>query len=301
MKRLLVDNAIFLRQSLGGITTWWKVLLEYFENDPYVILQEHSVRKRFWFIPSVKRSDVFISSYLRINLNIKCSNILVIHDTLREDYSNSIFTYLYKFYMRLVLKYSDVIVCISDKTRGDVIRLYSPEVSKLRVIHHGIKFGKGFPSLDGRKYDYIYVGKRSGYKNFTGELNHLANKRLCIVGNKLSQLELLLLDKHNIKYTLVSNVSNAELAKLYSNSKFLYWPSKDEGFGLPILEAIKFGCLPLVQNNQINQEILGVYLKEISSQIHDEDIDFITNLFDYASKRFDVEIMLDSYRRLIHE
>lgn len=301
MKRLLVDNAIFLRQRVGGITTWWNVLLEHFRYDPNIKLEEHSVRSGLWFIPSVKRADVFISSYLRINLNIKCRNILVIHDTLREDYSSSIFTMLYKNYVRIVLRFSDVIVCISDKTRRDVIRLYSPEASKLRVIHHGIRFGDGYPPLDNRMYDYIYVGKRSGYKNFSGELKSLANKSLCIVGNELSQRELALLDAYKIRYTLFSNVSNQELESLYSISRFLYWPSKDEGFGLPILEAIKFGCLPLVQDNSVNQEILGIYLKPISSTAHTVDVDFFTRLFEYVSNRFDRETMLDSYHRLIHE
>lgn len=100
---------------------------------------------------------------------------------------------------------------------------------------------------------------------------------------------------------MFSNFSNRELASLYSISRFPYWPSKDEDFGLPILEAIKFGCLPLVQDNSINQEILGIYLKPISSTIHTLDVDFFTRLFEYISNRFDIEIILGSYNRLIHE
>ncbi len=51
------------------------------------------------------------------------------------------------------------------------------------------------------------------------------------------------------------DISNEELDKLYSKSKFLLFPSLDEGFGLPVLEALLHRCIVISNNIPTSREI----------------------------------------------
>ena len=51
--------------------------------------------------------------------------------------------------------------------------------------------------------------------------------------------------------------SDAEVAALYRQSAALLWPSRYEGFGLPPLEAMTFGCPVVSSSAPAMPEILG--------------------------------------------
>ncbi len=51
------------------------------------------------------------------------------------------------------------------------------------------------------------------------------------------------------------NLSNEDLDKLYSESKFLLFPSLDEGFGLPVLEALLHRCIVVSNDIPTSREI----------------------------------------------
>ena len=56
---------------------------------------------------------------------------------------------------------------------------------------------------------------------------------------------------------LLGFVSDYELAYIYSKAKILAMPSLYEGFGLPILEAFKFGIPVLTSDTSSMPEVLG--------------------------------------------
>ena len=64
-----------------------------------------------------------------------------------------------------------------------------------------------------------------------------------------------LIDEWNIQldsrpriHFLTSNLSDADLASLYGNSLFTVYPSRKEGWGLPISESLDFGKVPVIAN-----------------------------------------------------
>ena len=56
---------------------------------------------------------------------------------------------------------------------------------------------------------------------------------------------------------LTGFVSDAELLSLYRRAAILVCPSTEEGFGLPVLEAMAQGALPLVSQADALQEVVG--------------------------------------------
>lgn len=55
----------------------------------------------------------------------------------------------------------------------------------------------------------------------------------------------------------INNCSDSELKTLLKNSQALLMPSIDEGFGLPVLEAIMLGCLTVCSNIPVFNELFG--------------------------------------------
>ncbi|MBA4049617.1 MAG: hypothetical protein C0464_01275 [Cyanobacteria bacterium DS2.008] len=146
---------------------------------------------------------------------------------------------------------SDAIVCVSQST-FDILEDLRPDLARRAVvIHHGIDM-TGFDNL-GRPVDYpyfIFVGKRSGYKNFEAIVHALMMSEplnqirlVCFGGGEFNAAEVHLLRELG----LVERVKFVEggdrlLASYYRNAICLLYPSYHEGFGLPLLEAMKYGC-----------------------------------------------------------
>ena len=59
------------------------------------------------------------------------------------------------------------------------------------------------------------------------------------------------------KIRLLGYVDDDDLPKLYSNALFFIFPSKYEGFGLPVLEAMACGCPTITSNTSSLPEVIG--------------------------------------------
>ncbi len=76
--------------------------------------------------------------------------------------------------------------------------------------------------------------------------------QLVVIGKKGWQYEKILEapKKFNVedKVKFLDSVSDEELPSFYKNAKFFILPSLYEGFGLPVLEAMKYGCAVIASN-----------------------------------------------------
>ncbi len=108
------------------------------------------------------------------------------------------------------------------------------------------------------KNHLLFVGSRKGYKNFDGFLRAISISKflknnfkiILFGGEKVNKDDHELIKKYKINYEniLFLNDSNYSLSYLYSNVEALIYPSLYEGFGIPILEAMNFGC-PVISSN----------------------------------------------------
>jgi mannosyltransferase len=159
---------------------------------------------------------------------------------------------------------SDALVCVSNNTKKDLLKVY-PDLNsrcKIEVIHHGFISSLGGDNklpltLNLSNPFYLFIGRREGYKNFKVVTESFYESlvwkdgyKLVCTGTYFTQKEIAMikgfgLDKHVIS---VGNLSGISLQSLYSNAIALLYVSKYEGFGLPLLEAMKFGC-PIITSN----------------------------------------------------
>jgi glycosyltransferase involved in cell wall biosynthesis len=165
-------------------------------------------------------------------------------------------------------KHIDAVIAVSENTKRDLISLFDLPENKITVIYHGINRSENnynLPRLINKKY-LLYVGARKGYKNFSMLLeafNYIINaydSKLLLVctGNNFNvdekkQITKLKLD-NNI---LVKRFTDDELINLYRYAELFVFPSKYEGFGLPLLEAMDNFCPVVCSNTSCFPEIAG--------------------------------------------
>jgi len=168
---------------------------------------------------------------------------------------------------KLNIAAADRIIAISETTKSDLMEYSDVNPAKIEVIYHGIDMETPLvyeaPSDIPELY-FLYVGDRSGYKNFYRFL--YAFKRL---SEKYPEVEMLLTGGGKIAIAdreLISrlklqdkvkhlNVSDEELNYLYKNAVAFVYPSLHEGFGLPILEAFKAECPVILSDTPCFLEI----------------------------------------------
>ncbi len=163
---------------------------------------------------------------------------------------------------------ADHVICISENTRNDLIRLFRTDPEKLSVIYLGIdKVGDGEESPTGPAKPYLlYVGHRPGYKNFERFLEAYAASKLipefdivAFGGGPLQKSEVDRMTALGIPARSISHISGDDLllAKLYRCAAALFYPSLYEGFGLPPLEAMAHGCPVASSNASSLPEVVG--------------------------------------------
>ena len=151
----------------------------------------------------------------------------------------------------------DGIICVSESCRQDLLRFYNVDPAKTRVIHHGITPLRRSleAAADLKKQvrrDYVlYVGMRAWFKNFEGLLHAFREAGLqdsfdllTLGGGPLTPAEKELIDKLELSGCVVSlpRVSDELLAEAYTGAALFVYPSHNEGFGFPPLEAMSADC-----------------------------------------------------------
>ncbi len=80
------------------------------------------------------------------------------------------------------------------------------------------------------------------------------------------------------KVVRTGHVSDSELAALYKNALCFVFPSLYEGFGLPPLEAMYFGCPVVASNTSSLPEVLGIAAEYCDAQVVDDIARAIQNV-----------------------
>ena len=214
------------------------------------------------------KPDIIHKTYFD-EFSYKTPTVLTVYDLIHEK-----FHYLYgkdENYRpkKKAIESADIIICISKNTQEDLNFYYDLKEKKTKVIYlaSNLKFDKISNVKKNEKSYILFVGKRIGYKNFDKFLNaYSASNELrknfkikCFGGGEFIKAELKLINKMNININEIENIqgNDIELSYLYHNARALVYPSKYEGFGLPILEAMDNECPVICSNTSSLPEVGG--------------------------------------------
>jgi glycosyltransferase involved in cell wall biosynthesis len=218
------------------------------------------------------RADIYHpTNYLRMPTVRARRTVMTHHDCTHERYPE-LFPDAKKIFWarKRLLPRMDAIICVSESCRRDLLQFYNVDPSKTRVIHHGLTplpRSQEAAAVLGRmvRRDYIlYVGMRASFKNFDGLLLALRETRLCdsvdllvLGGGPLNADEKAKITKLGLADCVQSmpTVSDELLAEAYADAKLFVYPSFNEGFGFPPLEAMSLGCPVLASRSSSIPEV----------------------------------------------
>jgi glycosyltransferase involved in cell wall biosynthesis len=202
--------------------------------------------------------------------NQRCPVVVTVYDMIHEKFRSEFSHDSTSDAKRAAVARADRVICISENTRADLINLFGADPGKIKTIHLGFSLTRQadpatLPSYP-RPY-LLYVGQRSGYKNFRALLSAYAeasriNKDFDLIafgGEPFSQEEKKAVSNARLDPNRVRRLvgDDSMLGHLYRNAAALVYPSLYEGFGIPPLEAMSFGCPVICSNTSSIPEVVG--------------------------------------------
>lgn len=160
---------------------------------------------------------------------------------------------------------AQLIIAISETTREDLLSLLPVAPDKIVVIPLGVQAVPPAQRPTSERPFFLYVGPRRGYKNFDVVLKALALSS----GPDASTLVTYggpPLDLHDHQRMAALGVEDRVqwrsgddflLAAHYRDAIALLYPSRYEGFGLPVLEAMAAGCPVVASDTGALREVGG--------------------------------------------
>jgi glycosyltransferase involved in cell wall biosynthesis len=218
------------------------------------------------------KPDIVHETYYASNSVAKKNIVLTVYDMIHEIFpdlfSSSDSTSVLK---KQAVERASHVVCISEKTKNDLINFFKVDESKISVIYLGLEelFTQSnyFSLKMCNAHFLLYVGLRGGYKNFNKFIIAFTSSKIlvqnfniiCFGGGEFNKEERQFLIEKGFSDKNISQISgdDQDLARLYQKASALVYPSLYEGFGLPPLEAMAHNCPVICSNTSSIPEVVG--------------------------------------------
>lgn len=190
-------------------------------------------------------------------------SVVTIHDLIflrHPEYYNWIDTKVYAWKFRKTIAEADRIIAISERTKDDIIYYGDVNPDKIDLIYQscGTRFKEFKENKESKKYNLperyiISVGTIEERKNILLAVKAMEyvpqDISLVIVGRHTPYTDKVekYVKEHSLtnRVRILHQIPYADLPALYHQAEACVYPSRYEGFGIPIIEAIQSG-LPVV-------------------------------------------------------
>lgn len=306
--RNLVNEICKLKSNLR-----FYIILDKKHDDLKLDFENSDVQKVYVWNGNNLLSNVFFVPYIakKHNLDVvlyqtsvscfgKHKKIAYIHDLIYISHPQY-YTFIERIYLnplKFLARFSDFIITVSDFEKSRFKDLNFSD-KKIEVLHHGFdpkfkeitKFDKkplkdikdrlGLPD-----FFILYVGRINSRKNVPSLIKAFAKVNypipLVLVGNKewkTDNIDSLISElKLSDKIIQTGPLFGEELAKVYALSTIFCFPSFEESFGLPPLEAMASGIPVVVSNTSSLPEVCGDAAIYVNADKPDEIANAITRL-----------------------
>ena len=222
-----------------------------------------------WLYPSWRRAELFHGLNQRLPAVERQRTVVTFHDlfVLTGDYSTAEFRARFAAQAREAAARADLILTVSAFTKSQVTGLLGVEPGRVRVVHHGVRLLPSAGSRDGleREHIILHVGAVQKRKNIARLVEAFEamdpSWRLVLAGSNGYGSDVILariassIARNRI--LLTGYIPAAELAKWYARASVFAFPSLDEGFGMPVLEAMAAGIPVVTSNRSALPEVAG--------------------------------------------
>jgi len=193
------------------------------------------------------------------------ATVVTFHDlfVMTGDYSTPEFRARFTAQARDAARRADAIIAVSEFTKRQIVGLLGMPEARVRVVHHGAR-GLDFPKV-ARERVILHIGALQTRKNIVRLVEAFEGLdeswRLVLAGaagfGAAGILERIARSPARARIELPGYVTPAELAGWYARATVFAFPSLDEGFGMPLLEAMAAGTPILTSNRSALPEVAG--------------------------------------------
>lgn len=244
--------------------------------------------------------DLFHGLSNELPLNISKSpikSIVTIHDLIFlrfPKYYHLIDRKIYKYKFRKACENSDKIIAISECTKRDIIQYFNISPDKIEVVYQGCDTSFALPASEEKKRevrrDYrlpehyiLNVGSIEERKNVLLAVKAMAmlpkHIQMVIIGKRTKYTEEIeeYVNNHGLRERvhILSNVPFDDLPAFYQMADIFVYPSRFEGFGIPIIEALNSGTPVIAATGSCLEEAGG----PDSIYVDPDDVQGLANAF----------------------
>ncbi len=212
------------------------------------------------------RARLFHALNQRVDQRGRAPVITTFHDlfVFSGDYSTPGFKQRFTVQARQAAALSDLIIAVSEFTARQVHEILDVERSRIRVVHHGVWSAPLAPPIK-RERMVLFVGAIQKRKNVARLVQAFEamprDWKLVLAGafgfGAEEALRAIERSPRARDIEMRGYVSDAELERLYARASIFAFPSLDEGFGIPVLEAMARGVPVLTSNGSALREVAG--------------------------------------------
>lgn len=285
------ENNYFLCSASAGNPRLYEALMEH--RSVSLHTPERPMAKLFgslwrnWGVRSLlKEQDVDLYHGLSNELPIGLYNykrvgtVVTIHDLAFVRYPQfykPMDRVLYTHKYGASARHADHVVAVSECTRRDIIEYFDVEPERVSVVYQGCSpiYAKAKPEQEAfvrghyqlpERY-MLFVGSVEERKNLilaVRALSLLSDKRvqLIAVGRRTPYCDLVLSEARRLgvqhRVRLMHNIPTEHLPGFYKGAELFVYPSRFEGFGIPIIEALSVGIPAIGATGSCLEEAGGV-------------------------------------------
>jgi glycosyltransferase involved in cell wall biosynthesis len=218
-----------------------------------------------WHLPSNK--NLFHGLNQRMPPRKMKYRVCTFHDlfVMTGDYSTPEFRKLFAARAKKAAEGSDVIIAVSKFTAGQIEDLLKIDQSRIRVIHHGVREAVDRTVLP-RENIILHVGAIQDRKNITRLVEAFEavppDWKLVLAGaasgfGSEAILKRIEASGCRSRIQVTGYLSAPALDRLFSRASVFAFPSLDEGFGMPVLEAMARSVPVITSNRSALPEVSG--------------------------------------------
>jgi glycosyltransferase involved in cell wall biosynthesis len=212
-------------------------------------------------------ADLFHGLNQRLGTGPFRHSVSTFHDlfVISGDYSSPEFRDRFAAQARAAAERSDLIIAVSAFTARQVEQLLDVEPSRIRVIHHGVRPVAQAAQILEREQMILSVGAIQRRKNTTRLIEAFeqvdSGWKLVLAGasgfESQEALQRIERSPRKDEIQVLGYVSDSKLEELYRRAAIFAFPSLDEGFGMPVLDAMARGVPVLTSNVSAMPEVAG--------------------------------------------